>query len=636
MKNVPENELFSAYLDGELTADEERRVEQLLAESGSARRLVDELRSLSAMVQSLPREKVPTDFSAEVVREARHRVFAEDSSPSQSLPSDTSEASDANDQAGADAEQHASQETDTGNVEVDLSWRGIARRIVRPHNFLWAMVAASIGLVFYLADMNERHGGEQREDQVAVHDANGTQAQPSMGAAPAGDETPERGAAEARPYDAADELAMEADRVVPSERMEGRALPDEAEEGHGPSLPEGLATSPEAADGSQRRVLEATIEPDAPRPSGGAVARSGSAALRGRPGVAVEVVCDVEGYADLDELVSRLVARRNAVPDNALPGEGWEFAADTERRQQPKHEVRVADVETPGGKQRVVEFSANAAQLQAVLAELETDPHAVRTVQVPTALGLMRQNLVKGQSMQFGAGERVRAAEVDRAELAARSKSGEEQPGEPGRREPAEKPAPAAVAQADSAGRSPSAPDEARPAEMPSEQPAAETEAVPEPGQPEPSAVAQRPPASSFYADSQPAESARSGGYAGAPPAGLRGERAGYPAVAGGAAFGGPIMPPGDQQDHSPHVTGTSVLPYRANAPEPAEILAKEPLAQVPVRLIFKQRARSAAAAQRPGEQQDAAASSGGREPSVPVPADQPSAPDEHAPAAER
>lgn len=636
MKNVPENELFSAYLDGELTADEERRVEQLLAESGSARRLVDELRSLSAMVQSLPREKLPTDFSAEVVREARRRVFAEDSSPSRSLPSDTSEAPDANDQT--DGEQHASQKTDAGNVEVDLSWRGIARRIVRPHNFLWAMVAASIGLVFYLADVNERHGGEQRGGQVAVHDANGIQTRPSMGAPPAGDETPERGAAETRLDDSGDEPAMEADRVVPSERMEVRALTDEAEERYDPSLPEGLAASREAADGSQRRVLEAMIEPDAPRPSGGAVARSGSAALGGRPAVAVEVVCDVEGYADLDELVSRLVARRNAVPDNALPGEGWEFAADTERRQQPKHKVRVADVETPGGKQRVVEFSANAAQLQAVLAELETDPHAVRTVQVPTALGLMRQNLAKGQRMQFGAGERARAAKAGRPELAAASESGEEQRGEPGPREPAERPAPATMAQADSAGRSPSAPDDGRPAEMPSEQPAAETQAVPERGQPGPSAVGKRPPASSFYADSQPAESARSGGYPGAPPAGLGGERAGYPAVAGRSSFGGggPIMPPGDQQDHPPHVTGSSVLPYRANAPEPAEILAKEPLVQVPVRLIFKQRARPAAAAQRPGEQENAAAPSGEREPAAPVPADQPSAPDEDAPAAER
>ncbi|NMC20686.1 MAG: zf-HC2 domain-containing protein, partial [Thermogutta sp.] len=35
MKDVPENELFSAYLDGEITAEEQAQLEQLLAGSES-------------------------------------------------------------------------------------------------------------------------------------------------------------------------------------------------------------------------------------------------------------------------------------------------------------------------------------------------------------------------------------------------------------------------------------------------------------------------------------------------------------------------------------------------------------------------------------------------------------------------
>ncbi len=48
MNEVPETELFSAYVDGELTADEQARVEQLLAASPEARQLLEELRAWAA------------------------------------------------------------------------------------------------------------------------------------------------------------------------------------------------------------------------------------------------------------------------------------------------------------------------------------------------------------------------------------------------------------------------------------------------------------------------------------------------------------------------------------------------------------------------------------------------------------
>ncbi len=45
MNEVPETELFSAYVDGELTAEEQARVEQILAASPEARQLLEELRA---------------------------------------------------------------------------------------------------------------------------------------------------------------------------------------------------------------------------------------------------------------------------------------------------------------------------------------------------------------------------------------------------------------------------------------------------------------------------------------------------------------------------------------------------------------------------------------------------------------
>ena len=75
MKDVPENELFSAYLDGELTATEQADVEQLLAASPDARQLLDELRALSSTLQSMPQYTLDDDLSGPVLRMAERRVL---------------------------------------------------------------------------------------------------------------------------------------------------------------------------------------------------------------------------------------------------------------------------------------------------------------------------------------------------------------------------------------------------------------------------------------------------------------------------------------------------------------------------------------------------------------------------------
>jgi hypothetical protein len=60
--------LLSAYLDGELTATEQTRVEQLLASSTEARQLVEELRALRAGLQALPQHRLEANFADRVLQ----------------------------------------------------------------------------------------------------------------------------------------------------------------------------------------------------------------------------------------------------------------------------------------------------------------------------------------------------------------------------------------------------------------------------------------------------------------------------------------------------------------------------------------------------------------------------------------
>ena len=85
MDKVPESELLSAYLDGELTAAEQARVEQLLAADPAARRWVDEMRALSNTLQSLPQEKVGEDLGPRVLRMVERRMLT-DAPPAEPAP----------------------------------------------------------------------------------------------------------------------------------------------------------------------------------------------------------------------------------------------------------------------------------------------------------------------------------------------------------------------------------------------------------------------------------------------------------------------------------------------------------------------------------------------------------------------
>src|SRR6478672_11603930 len=82
--NYELDELLSAYLDGELAAEDRAKVEARLATDPAAQLLLHELRSVSQDVQSLPQEKLGRDMSESIVRralEAKPRTVAADTKP---------------------------------------------------------------------------------------------------------------------------------------------------------------------------------------------------------------------------------------------------------------------------------------------------------------------------------------------------------------------------------------------------------------------------------------------------------------------------------------------------------------------------------------------------------------------------
>jgi hypothetical protein len=146
MKDLPENELLSAYLDGELTADEQARVEQLLAQNAAARQLLDELRALSATLQSLPARKLEEDLGPEVLRIAERRMLAE--SP--------------------EALQAAEPSPGETTAETPL-WRMIVRRALQPRNLLWPAIAVAAAILIMVMNPDRRQGKEDlAERRVAM------------------------------------------------------------------------------------------------------------------------------------------------------------------------------------------------------------------------------------------------------------------------------------------------------------------------------------------------------------------------------------------------------------------------------------------------------------------------------------
>ncbi len=139
MLDLPENELFSAYVDGELTAAEQVEVEQILNDNPEARQLVDELRSLSLSLQSLPPYKLDKDLAERVLVQAEREMLAQPVSP---LP---------------------------GFHQVDVaeakpsSW---FRRFLRPRSIAWSAAVIFVAIVLVFNESDTNNGGTNRVAQA--------------------------------------------------------------------------------------------------------------------------------------------------------------------------------------------------------------------------------------------------------------------------------------------------------------------------------------------------------------------------------------------------------------------------------------------------------------------------------------
>ncbi len=148
MSDDVQDELLSAYLDGELADAERERVDRRLAADPAARQLLDELRAVRGLVQGLPRQQLPADFEQQVLREAQRLTLA---------------------QPPLDVAVHLPREEANIERRQPVPWR---RRIIRPMVWSAAAVAAAIVLLVVLPD-------EQRATRTSV-----ARRSPSSAAAP--------------------------------------------------------------------------------------------------------------------------------------------------------------------------------------------------------------------------------------------------------------------------------------------------------------------------------------------------------------------------------------------------------------------------------------------------------------------
>lgn len=320
------NELLSAYLDDELSAEERAGVEARLAADPAARETLEGLRSVSAELQRLPDVAPEARLSDEVLRRVRDELSS----------------------AGAN------------NADPRLPFGR------SPRGWLWAglAVAASLAMVAFLPDASEQRGRDiAKQDAAASDNMASEEAGGERGAenrAPA-----EMRAAPALPDELADELADSAPR--PDALARRGAAP--AAPGASPASPTPLAmreSSPEAEepppDAAEFGFAEATIE----APLIVVRVKLNPRAYQQR---LVDTVCSNQGIAveptTGDPLAESARSRRSLVVSNARSNLQQEIPAA------PANSAVAAAAENRRAQVLVVE--APAPQLAAVLNDLRND-----------------------------------------------------------------------------------------------------------------------------------------------------------------------------------------------------------------------------------------------------------------------
>ncbi len=78
--NMPDDELLSAYIDGELTGQQLVSIRKRLEKDSTARQVVAELRALSQALRSLPRESLNQEIRQQVLRRAQREMRTDNTS----------------------------------------------------------------------------------------------------------------------------------------------------------------------------------------------------------------------------------------------------------------------------------------------------------------------------------------------------------------------------------------------------------------------------------------------------------------------------------------------------------------------------------------------------------------------------
>lgn len=156
MNRPSENELLSAYLDGELGPQERQEVDRLLAADAEARQTLADFRALRAALQALPAERLEPGFRDRVLRLAEHRMLAEPLvvGPAELRP-------------------------------VAGQWKRLAGRLLRPRNLLWPVVAAAAALMIVFWQGRPANEVGQRAAGPSERQVAGQQAAPARPSQPA-------------------------------------------------------------------------------------------------------------------------------------------------------------------------------------------------------------------------------------------------------------------------------------------------------------------------------------------------------------------------------------------------------------------------------------------------------------------
>lgn len=339
-----DDELLSAYVDGELTDDERAEVELRLADDPRTRELVDELRAIGAQMQALPKLTLGEDLRSTILQRAERTMLLGDDSQTTPRSRDT---------AGS-------------------------------RRWLWAAmaVAATLLLSFMLPT------AEQDEESIAS-------AKPVPGEKPAGEMRME--AVEPAAVPETDESAplanqppaeTEADQLAQTQPVEAATAPKS--QSNEASVQSSIATrqaasapaGPEFRSRSAKTMSGSAVAEDLGGVGGGAGGEFG----RGSAIDASELSCEVHiELGDGENSIQRInqALRRSGI---ATPSSVTREATDEETRTttaERESSTRSATESTPIGEEtELVLVEAPLANIEMALAECRSDTFHCPTIRV--------------------------------------------------------------------------------------------------------------------------------------------------------------------------------------------------------------------------------------------------------------